>query len=208
MSVCVHAGRSTSVYTNLHKSVVSYRVKLFLILSAWTIALSSCSTHNDCSMIRASEVEFLITASFLNQSEPNSTPATVNITEYTVVCLAQGGEQDTWRFVSLVALYTYNGTNLTTSQFQFECVESNWTATVNGVDEYIRTDTPDANISTALRTDCALCIDPRQAMAASNPHHCLGDFDYALLHAVCVYMHTLRLYVLALRHALFIVILQ
>ncbi len=166
-----HAGDSMLVYSDLHKSLYKVLMTIWLVLSAWTINLSSC-THLSCSMIRASEVDSLVTASFTNQS--TNIVTNISNTDYTVVCLSQGVEIDTWRFISLVALYTYNGTNHT-SQFQFECVESKWTAIVNGSDEYIRTDPPDASINTTLRTDCALCIDPQQAMSASNPQHCLGE---------------------------------
>ncbi len=164
--------------TSLHKFVTSNRVALLLALLAWTITLSSC-IQNTCSLIRPSEVDSLITASLPDQPDRN-----INITEYTVVCLAQGTEQGSWRFISLVALYKYSGTNFT-SQFQFECVGSVWTATVNGSDEYIRTATPDATINTTLRTDCALCIDPRQAIAANNSQHCLGELSCNLSAQIC-----------------------
>ena len=167
----------SSVYNSSHKSATgqaSFGVILLLILS---VLANLFTCNHGCSMIQSSELESLIIIAS-NQTEPNNT--TIRLIEYTFVCIAQGAEQDTWRFVSLVANYTNtNGTN-SISQFQFECVESNWTATVNGSTEYTRTDPPDASLNTSLRRDCALCIDPQQAPLANNSHHCLGEF-YSLL---------------------------
>ncbi len=177
------------MYNSSHKSAIgqaSFGVILLLVLSVWA-NLSTC--NHGCSITQSSELESLIATTFNNQTEPNN--ITIRLIKYTFVCIAQGAEQDTWRFVSLVANFTNNGTNLI-SQFQFECVESNWTATVNGLTQYTRTDPPDASVNTSLRRDCALCIDPRQAPLANNSHHCLGEFYIFIIHphGICDNVHT------------------
>ena len=134
---------------------------------------SSCETN--CPIIQASDLSStgsgLIAATF----PPIDDNATVEIQDYKVVCLAQGTVRDTYRFVSLVVNYTYNGTERI-SQFQFECQLESWNTNVSGSVQYSRTDPPSASLETALRTDCAQCIDPRQLSSVNNTQHCSGMF--------------------------------
>ena len=101
----------------------------------------------------------------------------VQLLNHTIVCIAQGTKRDTWRMVSGVARYVIAGESATqpfTTQFHFQCESdgSAWNTTIVNSTEFVLTP-PDANCSTELRTDCALCVSPDQLPEAANEQHCV-----------------------------------
>ena len=112
-------------------------------------------------------------------------PVLVNVQVYAsrIVCLRSGRTRDTYSGVSVVANYTCTGSpsectgNPTLSQFEFECVANpvRWAATVDGSATNIITTPPTGNLSTALRTDCGVCVSPARSLFATitnNEQHC------------------------------------
>lgn len=96
------------------------------------------------------------------------------------VCLSSSGVRNRYRFVSLVAYYLLNGSSLQYGQFEFECVNSAWSAT----SPILRTapsgrvilapDSPALNAT--VRTDCSLCLNLNYASYyMKDPvNHCYG----------------------------------
>ena len=90
----------------------------------------------------------------------------VQILESNTVCLSQASLKDTYTYTSVVVRYTADG-NETTSQVEFMCSSGEWvTGTV------IET-TPEASLTTPVRTDCVLCFSPTIA-ASTAVEHCIG----------------------------------
>ena len=110
-------------------------------------------------------------------------PVSVQVHDSNIVCLRSGRTRDTYSGVSVVVNYTCTGGsrsectgNPILSQFEFECVTGpTWTASVSGSASNIITTPPNGNLSTALRTDCGVCVSPaRSGFAAitDNQQHC------------------------------------
>ena len=100
-----------------------------------------------------------------------------------IVCLRSGQTRDTYSGVSVVVNYTCTGApsectgNPILSQFDFECVANpvTWAASVDGSAANIITTPPSGSLSTALRTDCGVCISPARSIFATitnNDQHC------------------------------------
>lgn len=113
----------------------------------------------------------------------NNTQPEVLLLNHTIVCIAQGTRKDRWRMVSGVAQFNVaiagEPDNTTvTMQFHFQCESdgSAWNTTIVNSTEFVLTESPDATLDTALRTDCALCIDPGQQPEANNEQHCVRRF--------------------------------
>ena len=112
-----------------------------------------------------------------------SLPVSVQVHDSNIVCLRSGQTRDTYTGVSVVVNYTCSGApsecsgNPILSQFEFECVTNpvRWAPSVGGSATNIITTPPDASLSTALRTDCGVCISPARpsfATITNNDQHC------------------------------------
>lgn len=115
------------------------------------------------------------------------------------VCLSSSGVRNRYRFVSLVAYYSLNGSSLQYGQFEFECVNSAWSAT----SPILRTalsgrvilapDSPALNAT--VRTDCSLCLNLNYASYyMKDPvNHCYGEcIAYTIVNKympLCAYKH-------------------
>ncbi|KAL5493715.1 hypothetical protein EMCRGX_G014934 [Ephydatia muelleri] len=95
---------------------------------------------------------------------------------FRAVCLSSSGVRDRYRFVSLVVYYSLNGSSPLYGQFEFECVNSTWSATspVLSVASQGRVilaaDAP--AITATVKTDCALCVNYPNAQVVDSVHHC------------------------------------
>ena len=83
---------------------------------------------------------------------------------FRVVCLSSSGIRNQYRFVSIVAYYTNSNTGVTQyGQFEFECVNSMWSATSIILDlalydrQSLKANSP--VISATNRTDCFYCLN-------------------------------------------------
>ena len=125
----------------------------------------------------------LIGDAFVAGSLGDPVPVNVQVYASRIVCLRSGRTRDTYSGVSVVANYTCTGPppecigSPTLSQFEFECVANpvRWAATVDGSATNIITTPPTGNLSTALRTDCGVCVSPARSLFATitnNEQHC------------------------------------
>ena len=110
-------------------------------------------------------------------------PVSVQVHDSNIVCLGSGRTRDTYSRVSVVVNYTCTGfpSECTgtpiLSQFEFECMTgpARWTASVGGSASNIITTPPSGSLSTALRTDCGVCVSPARsgfATITNNDQHC------------------------------------
>ena len=90
----------------------------------------------------------------------------VQILESNTVCLSQAPLKDTYTYTSVVIRYTADG-NEVTSQVEFKCIEGEW-MTGSTVES-----SPEATLTTALKTECILCFNPGEA-STSIIEHCIG----------------------------------
>ena len=97
-----------------------------------------------------------------------------------IVCITNGRTRDTYSGVSVVVNYTCTGGSGCTgnpilSQFEFGCNNGAWSSTVGGSSSDTVTTTPNATLSTPLRTDCGICVSPLRlgfATTTNNDQHC------------------------------------
>ena len=86
--------------------------------------------------------------------------------KFRVVCLANSGQRDRYRFASVVAYYTRSSapTGPQYGQFEFECVNSVWSATSSFLEATVFDRTTLTSTSAAVsannRTDCGYCLNP------------------------------------------------
>ena len=116
----------------------------------------------------------------------------VRILNTTIVCEAQHRMQDRYRYTSVVVSFNClttddrvrecaNSSVVNTEQFDFGCVGGAWSPNILAVRTAARTANPTAILSTALDTDCILCINPSNPEARFLPTpvdsvtHCVGE---------------------------------
>ena len=163
--------------------------QLFVALSVFAVVLASArnaaAQTDDCSLPDTSTIERLIADAFLTADNP--TPATIRIVNISYVCQMSGMFRDTYRGISLLAKYECGGSGscpvegvVEKSQFDFSCLNGVWIAQVVGSADFLFTRTPNSTFDTPLRTDCSLCISPRQLESLESPlvsddlTHCVG----------------------------------
>ena len=163
-----------------------FRLAVGLVLIS---VLSFARAQVDCPAFNVSELGAtdmvtqggLIGAALQAVTGDPSMPVSVQVHDSNIVCLRSGRTRDTYSGVSVVVNYTCTGApsectgNSILSQFEFECVAGTWTASVDRSAANIITTPPDASISTALRTDCGVCISPTRSVFATitnNDQHC------------------------------------
>ena len=107
--------------------------------------------------------------------------------KFRVVCLSSSGFRDQYRFVSIVAYFTTSDATVSDPgvpihrQFEFECVNSAWSASSSLLDATALDRTTlqypsSLAISVASRTDCAYCLKPSTSPRASDAiNHCFGE---------------------------------
>lgn len=106
----------------------------------------------------------------------NPTSPTIRIHDYNIVCLSNGVARDTYEFVSVVVNQTCSGLRCEMQdraylvQYDFQCVDDEWTETVFSA--VSRTDSPSADLRTALRGDCSACTT--QIADSDEETHCTG----------------------------------
>ena len=132
-----------------------------------------------------------ILSSILTPTGEASPYTFVRILNMTIVCEAQHMMQDRYRYTSVVVSFNClttddrvpecaNSSVVNKEQFDFGCVSGAWSPNILTVSTAARTTNPTATLSTALDTDCILCINPNNAEARflSSPvdsvTHCVG----------------------------------
>ena len=98
---------------------------------------------------------------------------------YRVVCASSSGVRNQYRFVSIVAYYTNKGEGPVYGQFEFECVNSVWSATSTFLEstsfDRKTLNSTSAAVSANNRTDCGYCLNPTFSSpprSADMVNHC------------------------------------
>ena len=165
----------------------------FVALSVVTTLLAfnryTLAQRVDCPLPDVSVLETLL-GSLFRESDSPSTPTVRIDGNVTYVCLHSGMFKDTYRGMSFVARYQCNGSqncpsnSVEESQFDLSCTSlGTWTTAVSGTSEFSFTRDPVANMTTPLRTDCRLCINPRlleeigEDVESDEATHCVGMYQ-------------------------------
>ena len=132
--------------------------------------LTSLTVAAGCNIPNSAQVKDLISANFAGTGQGSAPPTIVLQTApegftYRVVCASSSGVRNQYRFVSIVAYYTKDGGGPVYGQFEFECVNSVWSATsiflenteFNRITNLTSTS---AAVSANNRTDCGYCLNP------------------------------------------------
>ena len=124
----------------------------------------------------------LISQSYTAQAGDNPPRPIVQLFESNIVCLAAGRTQGRYRLVSLIANFSCSGSACNNNnaawqiaQFHFDCrMTGAWTASVAGSTDFLITESPVGNLSTMLRRDCSICVEPQQipSVDVDETTHC------------------------------------
>ena len=165
----------------------------FVALSVVTTLLAfnryTLAQRVDCPLPDVSVLETLLESLFRSSDSPFTPTIRIN-GSVTYVCLQSGMFKDTYRGMSFVARYQCNGSqncpsnSVEVSQFDISCTSlGTWTTAVSGTSEFSFTRDPVANLTTPLRTDCGLCINPLlleaigEDVESDEVTHCVGMYQ-------------------------------
>ena len=159
-------------------------MKLLLAIS-WLVWLTAVrGQYDDCAMFQESDLgntTALSNGGLLADALALQTgDATLGyqLLEFNTVCLAQGSVQGAYRSTSLIAMYRDSGGTESTMQLHYQCRSGAWNTAADGFGTSVNAVTAaGGTLTTALRTDCYLCLDPSLAPASqvSVEEHCLGN---------------------------------
>ena len=146
-----------------------------------TSASVSAQFESNCAILQEDEVgetsslssKGLLVEALLVQS--GETNITVQLLESNIVCLAQGPVRGIYRSTSLIVRYRDSGDVESTMQLHLQCVDGSWNVANFGNDETAVTPAG-GNLTTPLRKDCLLCLDPSFTSGISAEEHCLGEW--------------------------------
>ena len=147
-----------------------------------TVELASAQ-YDDCAMLQESELgdttalsnTGLLADALAVQTGDAST--VYQLLEFNTVCLGQGSVRDTYRSISLIVRYVDLEDTESTMQLHFQCRSATWNIVADGFGTGANAVTAaGGTLTTALRPDCFLCLDPSLAPAGqvSVEEHCLG----------------------------------
>ena len=147
-----------------------------------TFELASAQ-YDDCAMLQESELgnttalskTGLLTDALAVLS--GNASLLYQLLEFNTVCLGQGSVRDTYRSISLIVRYANNGGTESTMQLHFQCRSGAWNIAAEGFGPTANAVTAaGGTLTTALRTDCYVCLDPHGLPAGlvSMEEHCLG----------------------------------
>ena len=171
---------------------------LLHILTALALLASSSRVRaqfDDCSALQESELgntTALSTSGLLADAlafQSGEANLALQVLEYNTVCLGQGTSRDSYRSTALVVRYLQAGESEVISQLHLQCIAGTWSTNNFGSSQNALTDA-DGTLSTSLRTDCFLCLEPDSAPPGqqfSMEHHCLGE-KYSYLHAYSTWL--------------------
>ena len=141
-----------------------------VLLALGFLASLTVAQQGGCnSLPNGHQVENLISANLAGTGEGSFPKVTVLQTApegftYRVVCASSSGIRNQYSFVSIVAYYINNGVGPVYGQFEFECVNSVWSATSTFLENTMFDRTTLTSTSAAVsannRTDCGYCLNP------------------------------------------------
>ena len=140
--------------------------------------------YDDCAMLQESELgntTALSNTGFLADAlavQTGDASLMYLLLEFNTVCLGQGSVRDTYRSTSLIVRFRDSGGTEDTMQLHYQCRSGAWNIVADGFGTSANAVTAaGGTLTTALRTDCFLCLDPSLAPAGqvSVEEHCLGN---------------------------------
>ena len=153
-----------------NKNGITMKMERVLLALGCLASLTVAQQAGCNSLPNGTQVENLISANFAGTGQGSSSIVIVLQTApegftYRVVCASSSGIRNQYRFVSIVAYYTNNGVGSVYGQFEFECVNSVWSATSDFLENTVfDRNTTLTSISAAVsannRTDCGYCLNP------------------------------------------------
>ena len=153
-----------------------------IVIFSFAKAQNDCPLFNETFLGSADELTstgLVVDAFEATSGDPS--PIFVQVHAAHIVCLRSGQTRDRFSGVSVIVNYTCTGPptectgSPTLSQFEFECIRTNWSASVDGSAAEIITTPPDGSFSTPRRSDCGVCISPMRAPFSgitNNSQHC------------------------------------
>ena len=161
---------------------------LFLAAIGCLTSLTAAQQAGCSNIPTSAQVAILIAQNYAGFGQ--GSPATITLQSspfgYRVVCSSSSGVRNQYRFVSIVAYYTTSDASLSPQgipiygQFEFECVNSAWSATSTLLDIllYDRTmlSAGSAAITANITTNCAYCLKPSVSpeRVSDSTNHCSG----------------------------------
>ena len=159
-------------------------VLALLVLSLPAIVRGQFDDITDCPMLLESEIgdtnapsNLGLLAEALSFSSGDQ-GRSVQLLQVNVVCLVQGTVNGTYRSTSLIATYREAGaTEDDITQLHLQCVNGGWSTNNLGTSTTAASVPTLGDLTTELRTDCQLCINPIQGGGAETPaEHCFRKF--------------------------------
>ena len=135
----------------------------------------ACSQSSNCPLLLDSQLgdtsntstEGLLAEAL--REESGGDDVSLQILETQTVCLSQGTVKDTYHSVSVVVRYRESGGMEEEVQVEYQCTDGEW----GFGNQSSVTLEPVGNLSTALRTDCSLCIKPNISAESTAEEHCV-----------------------------------
>ena len=151
-----------------------------LVAISWLLV--TARGQDDCAMLQESQLGDTtglsgtgLLADALSLQTGDAT-LTYQLLEFNTVCLAQGSVRDTYRSTSLIVRFRDSGGTESTMQLHLQCVDGAWNTAADGISGSNAATAAGGTLTTALRINCFLCLDPSLASAGvvSTEEHCIG----------------------------------
>ena len=149
------------------------------LLMFWIlVASTNGQTDNRCAELQASDLGSTdspsntgLLATTIGSTSGESSNPSIRILQVNTVCLGQSQVRDRYRSTSVVVRYLRDGAEVT-AQVEYQCdANGMWDF---GNSPVVNTSSM-ANLMTATRTNCIICIEPTTGVPASPIEHCAGQ---------------------------------
>ena len=157
-----------------------------LVLVLVALLAGTGYSQDGCMPPTTSDLETVITA--IIRTGDSATEPEITVSNFNIVCRAFAQQQDLLRVVSVVVEYTCtNNNNCPLGGTAVEQIESgcdtggSWSNIVSGSSDpaNIRSQSPEANLSTTARDDCSFCLSTPlatdQVVTTDTVTHCVGE---------------------------------
>ena len=155
-----------------------------LILLLVAASVGTGYSQDGCLTPTTNDLKSVITE-IIQGGESASQPQ-ITVSNFSIVCCAFAQQQDLLQYVSAVVEYTCTDSGNCPSggtaveQIESGCQSGSWSNTVLGSSEptEIRSQFPEATLSTTARDDCSYCLSPQlasdQGATTDTVTHCSG----------------------------------
>ena len=146
------------------------------------VVIGTVYSQDGCMSPTTSDLENVISA--IIAAGDIGSPPLITLFNFTVVCRAFAQQQDLLRYVSVVVEYTCTGhpncpSEVVVEQIESGCDEGGGSWGITALDfvdfSQIRSQSPDATLSTNGRNNCSVCVSPQLASPSDTVTHCFGE---------------------------------